>query len=200
MKKLSVVIAAFAFLFSSLSVKADQFNFSYTFGSGDIVTGSLNGTQNGLFVENISNVSVSFNGILFAGAPNLYQFGWIPECCFTTSVPAVVSFNGNLNNFGFWDSPIISSSIAPPATNWFAMQAVNGPYQNASVYFGGLYSSDVSLNGSQVISPEIQGAFNAANWVLTPVPEPETYAMLLAGLCMLGFAARRRKLKEAAAA
>ena len=34
----------------------------------------------------------------------------------------------------------------------------------------------------------------------TPIPEPETYAMLLAGLGVLGFAARRRKQKEAAAA
>jgi hypothetical protein len=32
------------------------------------------------------------------------------------------------------------------------------------------------------------------------VPEPETYAMLLAGLGLLGFAARRRKQKEAALA
>ena len=32
------------------------------------------------------------------------------------------------------------------------------------------------------------------------VPEPETYALMLAGLGLLGFAARRRKLKEAAAA
>jgi hypothetical protein len=31
------------------------------------------------------------------------------------------------------------------------------------------------------------------------IPEPETYAMLLAGLGLLGFAARRRKLKQAAA-
>lgn len=30
---------------------------------------------------------------------------------------------------------------------------------------------------------------------LAPVPEPETYAMLMAGLGMLGFAARRRKVK-----
>lgn len=32
-----------------------------------------------------------------------------------------------------------------------------------------------------------------------PVPEPETYAMMLAGLGLLGFAARRRKHKQAAA-
>jgi hypothetical protein len=35
---------------------------------------------------------------------------------------------------------------------------------------------------------------------INPVPEPETYAMLIAGLGLLGFAARRRKQKEAAAA
>jgi hypothetical protein len=34
----------------------------------------------------------------------------------------------------------------------------------------------------------------------SPVPEPETYAMLLAGLGLLGFMAKRRKQKEAAAA
>jgi hypothetical protein len=32
----------------------------------------------------------------------------------------------------------------------------------------------------------------------TPVPEPETYALLLAGLGLLGWQARRRKMKLAA--
>lgn len=34
-----------------------------------------------------------------------------------------------------------------------------------------------------------------ANVALAPVPEPETYAMMLAGLGLVGFTARRRKLK-----
>ena len=33
---------------------------------------------------------------------------------------------------------------------------------------------------------------------ITAVPEPETYAMMLAGLGLLGFAARRRKQAQAA--
>lgn len=41
----------------------------------------------------------------------------------------------------------------------------------------------------------IQAIYGAA-----PIPEPETYVMLLAGLGLLGFAARRRRQKEAAAA
>ena len=34
---------------------------------------------------------------------------------------------------------------------------------------------------------------------LLPVPEPETYAMLLAGLAVLGFVTRRRRALLAAA-
>ena len=40
------------------------------------------------------------------------------------------------------------------------------------------------VNGSSVY---------ADNFTITPIPEPETYAMLLAGLGLLGFTARRRK-------
>jgi type VI secretion system secreted protein VgrG len=42
------------------------------------------------------------------------------------------------------------------------------------------------------------GGFDQAG--LAAVPEPETYAMMLAGLGLLGFAARRRKQKETATA
>ena len=38
----------------------------------------------------------------------------------------------------------------------------------------------------------ITGGYSAKYTPVTPIPEPETYAMLLAGLGLLGFAARRR--------
>jgi hypothetical protein len=38
---------------------------------------------------------------------------------------------------------------------------------------------------------------DVGNGVAAPVPEPETYAMMLAGLGLLGFMARRRKQKAA---
>jgi len=47
------------------------------------------------------------------------------------------------------------------------------------------------------------GTNGGSGWYIptvSPIPEPETYALMLAGLGLLGFHARRRKQKEAAAA
>jgi len=52
---------------------------------------------------------------------------------------------------------------------------------------------DTSTAGNACSNPFAPGPTN-------PIPEPETYAMLLAGLGVLGLVARRRKQKEAAAA
>lgn len=64
--------------------------------------------------------------------------------------------------------------------------------------FIGMKTLSLSAPG---IAYAIFGATNAVNgssvyidnFAVTPVPEPETYAMLLAGLGLLGFAARRRQ-------
>jgi len=38
----------------------------------------------------------------------------------------------------------------------------------------------------------------STNFTVNAIPEPETYAMMLAGLGLMGFVARRRKQKVAA--
>ncbi len=55
-------------------------------------------------------------------------------------------------------------------------------------------------SGNAVSNFTVTSASGFEYAAVAPVPEPETYAMLLAGLGLLGFAARRRKLKAAAAA
>jgi hypothetical protein len=47
-------------------------------------------------------------------------------------------------------------------------------------------------------SPSPKGIYGLVEVNMAPIPEPETYAMLLAGLGLLGWQARRRKMKRAA--
>ena len=85
--------------------------------------------------------------------------------------------------------------------------------QHATIWNGGtptdlndfLSVSDVNagweLNGAYgindngwVVGIAVNAMTGAANaFLLTPVPEPETYAMFMAGLGLMGFIARRRK-------
>jgi len=48
--------------------------------------------------------------------------------------------------------------------------------------------TDLIFNNSPAIN-----AFETANYSITPVPEPETYALMLAGLGVIGFIVRRRR-------
>ena len=65
---------------------------------------------------------------------------------------------------------------------------VNGAFE---ALVGGLNggSAYANIHTSVFPSGEISGFLHAA-----PVPEPETYAMLLAGLAFISMAARRRRI------
>ncbi len=65
----------------------------------------------------------------------------------------------------------------------------------ASAQFGNGFSWQVlGLNSDFTFGTDFAGGFTLnTTGTLAPVPEPETYALMLAGLALLGFVARRRK-------
>ena len=86
-----------------------------------------------------------------------------------------------------WNTSIVEGSI-------FNFLIANGFDPQAQFIFfraGEYNGSGISTNGTQ--NDYLVWGVNVA----APIPEPETYAMLLAGLGLLGFAARRKRQKEA---
>jgi hypothetical protein len=57
----------------------------------------------------------------------------------------------------------------------------------------GLAAGDYYLQVSGKLNSNASAAFGGALSLTTPVPEPETYGLMLSGLGVLGFLARRRK-------
>jgi hypothetical protein len=81
---------------------ASTFDFSYTFYTGNTVSGSFNGNKNGNYVENISNITLAHNGSKLATAGDYQQTGWdLNAHWWNVNSPVIVSFDGNLNNFFF---------------------------------------------------------------------------------------------------
>ena len=113
MKKLLTAAALLAtFTVGAANAAESQFDFSYSFASGDLLTGSLIGNLDatGTYIQNISNVQVVFDGVPFSNdvainaldvtAWNTATTGWDD-----TATP-VVSLNPLLNNFVFADTDV----------------------------------------------------------------------------------------------
>ena len=160
-----------------ISAFASVFNFSYTFGTGDKVTGSFTGDLQGTLISNLSNVSVVLDGKPFPSS--IFSVTSWSDSAFWVNGGAVASLDGLQNNFNFRGGDYSGAVYAFFAVPFFSTQT-----NSAQAYIS------LAWNNYPV---DVTG-YDARNWSVTAVPEPETYAMMLAGLGLLGFMAKRKKL------
>ena len=88
------------------------------------------------------------------------------------------------------------------ASNFLKLSLANanmfeGPYYMAAHVQGIPVLGGGTTGGSIGAEPRLPPAAIAATAAIASIPEPEIYAVMLAGLGLLGFAARRRKQKAA---
>ena len=136
-------------------------------------------------------IQESFSGLL-AGVTASHI-----HCCTTVSDAGTAGVATTTPTFPDFPSGVTSGSY-DYTFDMTAASSYNAPFVTASGGIDGAFlalvaglnggNSYVNIHTTLFPAGEIQGFLHAA-----PVPEPETYAMLLAGLAIIGAVARRRR-------
>jgi hypothetical protein len=107
------------------------------------------------------------------------------ESAFAAATALFTTFGNDFDWTPASDDPLNGTRVAYYAGgNYYEMVIVRGYGDFTDGVAGPLESSLISGN-----------YFSFAQFVAAPVPEPETYALMLAGLALVGAAARRRQAK-----
>jgi hypothetical protein len=138
------------------------------------------------------NGTVSHSNVAFNSGGDDASFSAANHFIFNSAYITAGWNNGlNVQVTGFLNGAQTHSSLLTVSTSGPTLAVFN--WSNVDLVsfhaFGGIKNPDFVGTGGQ--------HFALDNLTINAVPEPETYAMLLAGLGMVGMAARRRKQSEA---
>jgi hypothetical protein len=115
---------------------------------------------------------------------------------------ATMTFTTGLKEISFlWGSPdvynllTVGSSDGSSATFTAAGMgfAVTNGNQGFAQYVTFVAAAGTTITSLMFNNLPNEAAFEVSNFNVTPVPEPETYALILAGLVAIGFITRRRR-------
>lgn len=207
----SISIALTLSLSSVVASAAQTFSFSYTFQDNNTYFGFFDGTIDSAdtnLVSGISNVSLYRNNVFISPTvgllTNTSQLSpganvlLYDLFSFVNTTAPTASFDGTKNSFVIFAASDLSNS------NYFGTVFAAGPRpsmlggvpQNSGDFVLGVYSpSEIGSPQTDIESFEYLAPQSSRAWTLAPVPEPETYAMMLGGLGLLGFMARRKNQK-----
>jgi hypothetical protein len=168
-------------------------------GTGGTLSGAVTATINGgtVFAADFAFADDVLPGENFLAAGPTPGGFVVPNTSTLTFAGAGVSYISFL-----WGSPDTYNTLTVNSTGSsqvFTAAGLGFPFTNGdqsfnqSVQFTGLAGSLIT----SLVFSSTQDAFEVARFSITAVPEPETYAMMLAGLGLMGFVARRRKQRAA---
>nr|WP_294506155.1 PEP-CTERM sorting domain-containing protein [uncultured Rhodopila sp.] len=174
MNRLLLSVSAALLSLAASAAHADTlFTFTDNFASGDVVTGSFDGTAHGNLITGLSNISVSFDGVAFNGNGSLLAFHMATS---TEWQPggAVASFDGTQNNFLFQD-------------------------RTATQLYLDVSGQEIGALNNYIPYPETGNDASGPNtWTISAVPaavpEPGTLALLGIAFAGIGLARRRKAI------